>query len=104
MLIDLGANWCPDCRVLAGVMAIPSVHAYLAQNFELVEVDVGRFDRNLNIPARFGAAKPEGIPAILIVSPSGQLLNPGKITDLSNDRSWSPQAITNWLSQWAPQP
>ena len=24
LIIDLGGNWCPDCRVLAGTMALPN--------------------------------------------------------------------------------
>ena len=29
VLVDLGGNWCPDCRILAGVMALPEVKPFL---------------------------------------------------------------------------
>lgn len=101
VLIDLGANWCPDCRVLANVMLRPQVKAFLDAHFEVVALDVGRFDKNLDVPARFGIkGKLEGIPAVLIVSPDGKLLNPGKLFALSDARTMDPQAIVDWLAGW----
>src|SRR5579864_8096359 len=49
LLIDLGGNWCPDCRVLAGVMALPEVAAFVRRHYVVVTVDIGRMDRNLDI-------------------------------------------------------
>ena len=101
VLIDLGGNWCPDCRVLAGVMAIPEVRRFTGQYFELVFVDVGHFDKNLDIPARFKAPKPEGVPTVLVLNPDGSLVNRDRREDLANDRSMTPQAIVDWLARWA---
>ena len=53
VLIDLGGNWCGDCRILAGVMELPQMRRFLARHYEIVSVNVGRFDTNLQIPARF---------------------------------------------------
>src|SRR3954463_8754670 len=38
VLIDLGGNWCPDCRILSGVMELPEVKPFVAQHFETVAV------------------------------------------------------------------
>src|ERR1700712_3180888 len=46
LLIDLGGNWCGDCRVLAGVMALPEVATFLRRHYVVVTVDVGRLDKN----------------------------------------------------------
>ena len=101
LLIDLGGNWCPDCRVLAGTMALPQVKAFIGKHYELVMVDVGRFDRNLQIPGRYGIARPEGVPALLIIDPkTNRLLNPGKTSALSNARAMTPQALADWLASW----
>ena len=51
-------NWCGDCIVLANLMQLPEMKPFLAAHFEIVKVDIGRFDKNLQIPARFGAAEP----------------------------------------------
>ncbi len=102
LLIDLGGNWCGDCRVLAGVMALPQMKAFLAKHYVTVMVDVGRFDRNLNIPAHYGITKRlEGVPALLIVDPqTDRLLNPGRIAALADARAMTPQAIGAWLARW----
>jgi len=68
----------------------------------VVTVDVGRFDKNLQIPARFGiTTRLEGVPAVIVAEPDGTFVNPGKITALADARHMTPQAIADWLAQWA---
>lgn len=101
VLIDLGGNWCGDCRVLAGIMELPEVQRFLDAHYVVVSVDVGRFNRNLQIPARFGiTGRLEGVPAVLIASPDGRLVNVNHIAALVDARSMSPQDIVNWLAYW----
>ncbi len=102
VLIDLGGNWCPDCIVLANVMALPDLKPFLEKNYEVVAVDVGRFDRNLQIPARFGiTGRLEGVPSVLVVTPDGELVNAGSVTVLANATKMTPQGIADWLARWA---
>ncbi|HVV66304.1 MAG TPA: thioredoxin family protein [Rhizomicrobium sp.] len=102
VLIDLGGNWCPDCRILAGLMELPEMRAFLKAHYELVSVDVGRFDRNLQIPARYGITRRlEGVPAVLIATPEGKLLDAGHVAALADARHMTPQALAEWLAQWA---
>ncbi len=100
LLVDLGGNWCPDCRLLAGVMRLPEVSAFLAAHYEVVTIDVGRMDRNLQIPARYGVGKLEGVPSILIIDPHGALVDRGHVAALADARSMQPQALADWLAQW----
>jgi thiol-disulfide isomerase/thioredoxin len=104
LLIDLGGNWCPDCRILAGTMALPEVQAFVKAHYTVVMVDVGRFDRNLQIPARYGMTKKlEGVPAVLIVDPAtGALVDAGHTEALDDARNMTPQALADWLAQWTP--
>jgi len=103
LLIDLGGNWCLDCRLLAGVMELPQMRPFVAKHFEVVTVDVGRFDQNLDIPAHYGIKdRLKGVPAVLIVDPrSDKLLNAGRETALADARSLTPQALADWLAGWA---
>ena len=102
LLIDLGGNWCGDCLVLAGTMALPEVRAFVDAHYEVVIVDVGRFDRNLQIPARYGIKnRLEGVPALLIVDPvHNRLLDGGHVAALADARSMTPQSLADWLAQW----
>jgi thiol-disulfide isomerase/thioredoxin len=101
LLIDLGGNWCPDCRVLAGVMALPEVSAFLRRHYVVVYVDVGRLDRNAQIARAYGVPKVTGVPALLVVDPrTDRLLNAGRIFALTDARNMTPQALADWLAQW----
>jgi thiol-disulfide isomerase/thioredoxin len=101
LLVDLGGNWCPDCRVLAGVMELPEVRAFLAAHYEVVMVDVGRFDRNGQVAAHWGVAKLKGVPAVLVVDPrTDRLVNRDRLFALADARSMTPQALADWLAQW----
>jgi thiol:disulfide interchange protein len=102
VLIDLGGNWCADCRILAGIMELPDVRAFIAAHFVVVSVDVGRFNKNLQIPARFGITERlAGVPSVLIATPDGTLVDQGHVAALADARSMTPQAIVDWLASWA---
>ncbi len=103
--IDLGGNWCGDCRVLAALMNEPDFKAFMDARYVVVSVDVGRFNKNLQIPGRWNATvemKNGGVPAILIVDPkTNKLLDAGHTAALEDARHMDPQGIMNWFAQWA---
>ena len=103
VLIDLGGNWCPDCIILANIMRLPEVAPFISAHYEVVMVDVGRFNRNLQVPARFGFThRLEGVPFMLVVDPtSGKLLNTGNTATLDEAHGMEPQAIVDRLASWA---
>ncbi|WP_375380040.1 thioredoxin family protein [uncultured Sphingomonas sp.] len=103
LLIDLGGNWCLDCRILAGTVALPELKTFVDRHFEIVTVDIGRFDKNAQVAARYGVkGRLAGVPAVLIVDPrSDRLINTGHETALSDARHMNPQALADWLAQWA---
>jgi thiol-disulfide isomerase/thioredoxin len=102
LLIDLGGNWCPDCRILAATIDQPELKAFVEKHYVEVTVDVGRFNKNLQIPAHYGINKRlEGVPALLVVDPrSDKLLNATKVSALSDARHMSPQGLADYLAQW----
>ena len=104
LLIDLGGNWCADCRILAATLELPEVRAFVAAHYELVQVDVGRFDRNLQIPARYGIrSRLEGVPSLLVIDPrSDRLINAGHVSALADARNMTPQSLADWLAAWTP--
>jgi thiol:disulfide interchange protein len=102
VLIDLGGNWCADCRIMAGLMELPEMQSFLKAHYEMVSVDVGRFNKNLQIPARYGITQRlEGVPAFLVATPDGKLLNRGHVSAIQDARHMTPQALADWLAQWA---
>jgi len=101
VLIDLGGNWCTDCIMFANVIRLPEVRSFVARHYETAFVDVGRFNKNLQIPARFGITKRlEGVPSVLIATADGKLVNRDHTAALADARHMTPQAIADWLAQW----
>jgi thiol-disulfide isomerase/thioredoxin len=101
VLIDLGGNWCGDCIVLANIMLLPEMKPFVKKHFEVVAVDVGRFDKNLSVPARFGITdRLKGVPSVIIAEPDGTFVNKNDLFALADARHMSPQAVADWLAQW----
>lgn len=101
LLLELGANWCGYCRNLAGTMALPSMRAFVQRHFVELPVDVGRFDRNLEIAGRYDVDPLPGVPVVLIVDPvSDRVLNEGQVSLFVHLKRPGPQGIANWLAQW----
>ena len=100
VLIDLGGNWCGDCRVFAGVIEQPDVKRWVDKHYEVVAIDVGRYTKNMQIPARYGVDKLKGVPSFLVVDTKGKLVNDGAFFALTDARHMTPQSIVDWLAQW----
>lgn len=102
VLIDLGGNWCPDCIVLANFLQLPEMRRFMDTHYEVAMVDVGRFDRNLQVPARFGFKdRLKGVPTLLIATPDGKLVNPSDVFATTNARGMTPQSLADYLAKYA---
>ncbi len=102
VLIDLGGNWCPDCIVLANFVQLPEMRRFMEKHYEEVSVDVGRFDKNLQIPARFGfTARLKGVPTVIVATPDGKLVNGDDVFATSDARHMTPQGLSDYLAKYA---
>ena len=105
VLLVMGANWCHDSRALAGWLATPRFEALIAQEYELVFVNVGLPQtgdgHNLDIARKFGLEKPEGTPNLLVISADGKLLNADTATSWRNSATRSEDAIFDELAALA---
>lgn len=93
VLVIFGANWCGDCRALDTALKAPANAELMAKEFVVVKVDVGNFDRHLDIAERYGNAIKKGIPAAAIVSPKQELLYTTKGGELANARKMSDTGV-----------
>ena len=101
-LIVMGANWCHDSRALAGWLSQPHFAAMIVSRYELVYVDVGMRDRNIDIARRFGLKSIKGTPTVLIVGGEGRLLNKKDAPKWRNAASRSQQAIYKAFAEFTP--
>jgi thiol-disulfide isomerase/thioredoxin len=103
VLLDFGGNWCPDCRVTSGVLMMKEVEPWVARNFVVVPIDVGRMTKNLDIAEAYGQ-KIHAVPTMVVLDATGRMLNAGNPTALSNARAMTPQAIVDTLNGWIQNP
>ena len=71
VLLVFGANWCGDCRVLDMSMKQGRLKELIEAKFVVVKVDVGRFDRNVDIAQRYGVPLKKGIPTVAVLAGDG---------------------------------
>src|SRR5205085_2780724 len=105
VLIVFVANWCEDCRALDVALHKGQSAALVAKSFNLVKVDVGNFDRNLDLAAAYGNPIKKGIPAAVVLSADNKILYATKAGELADARRMSEAGIYDFckrVSQGAP--
>ena len=103
VLVDFGGNWCPDCRILAGMTELPGFAEFMAASFETVYVDIGRFDRNMELMPALGIAELEGVPTVVIVTPQGHVLNQASSAAWVTTKGRDPQEALDYFARFAPR-
>jgi thioredoxin 1 len=97
VLLVFGANWCGDCRALDQALHGRS-GPLIEGKFEVVKIDVGNFDKNLDIDARYGHPIGNGIPAVVVVDASNKILYSTRGGELANARKMGDQGIYDFLA------
>ncbi|MFC4725587.1 thioredoxin family protein [Glycocaulis abyssi] len=101
VLVKFGGNWCPDCRIFAGMLELAPVRAYADAHYEIVAVDVGRYERNMDVVARFGLEELEGVPTVIITTAEGEIINTGTSAEWRTARERSAQDVLDYLTLYA---
>jgi len=99
VLVVFGANWCGDCRMLDATFKNGPSAPLIAKSFKVVKVDVGRFDRNVDIAERYGVPLKKGIPAVAVLSPQGKLLYATEGGELANARKMGDQGVYDFFTR-----
>ncbi len=107
-LLIFGANWCEDCRALDTALKSEKNAALMAQSFRVLKIDVGRFDRNLDIANAYANAQgspiKKGIPAAVVLSPKGDLIYATRAGELADARGMSESGIYDFFKRVATMP
>ena len=98
VLLVFGANWCEDCRALDHALK-SGRNAQLMTHFKVVKIDVGHFDRNVDVSTAYGNATRKGIPSAVIVSPDNHVLFMTRAGELADARSMSEDGIYQFFTQ-----
>jgi protein disulfide-isomerase len=93
IIVVFGANWCGDCKALDKAMKQGAAASLLGRDFRTIKVDVGRFDKNLDVARSYGVPLSNGIPAIAIISSTDKVLYVTRDGELADARKMGDDGI-----------
>ncbi len=97
VLVIFGANWCEDCRALDKALKTGKNAELVNREFKVVKVDVGRFDKNLDVAEAYGNPIKKGIPGAVVLSPDSKVLYITKLGELADARHMSETGIYDFF-------
>lgn len=103
VVLIFGANWCPDCHALDAQMHPPALARLIAKDFVVVRIDVGRFDKNLDVGKAYGVPISKGIPAIAVLNSHGKLLYAQSQGQFANARAMPYRDFSEFFEKWKPR-
>ena len=81
----------------------PELARLLARDFVVVMIDVGRYDKNLDIAQEYGVPISKGIPAMSVLDSHGKLLYAQSQGQFANARAMPYQDFTVFFEKWKPK-
>jgi thioredoxin 1 len=102
LLLVFGADWCYDCHVLDDAFHSPEIAPTLEKYFEVVHVDIGKEDKNLDLAKKYDVPLDRGVPAIAVLDSDGKLLFSQKHGEFEAARSMATDDILTFLNKWKP--
>jgi thioredoxin 1 len=102
VLVVFGGNWCYDCHVLDEAFHSPEIAPTLERLFEVVHVDIGQMDKNLDVAKKYDVPLDRGVPAIAVLDSDGKLLFSQKRGEFEAARSMAAEDILGFLNKWKP--
>jgi thiol:disulfide interchange protein len=100
VILDFGGDWCGDCQVLDIYLHQAPNLELLDKNFLLVHVDIGRFDKNLDITEKYNVPLKKGVPALAVLDAGGKLLYSQQAAEFGDMRYMYPTSVTEFLNRW----
>ncbi len=103
VLIQWGGNWCGWCVKLAELMERnPDIRRKILYEYDLIHVDIGHFDKNMELAAKYGAdLKANGVPFLTVLDGDGKVIanqETGAL-ELKNKPAHDPQKVLDFLTK-----
>jgi ketosteroid isomerase-like protein len=102
VMLIFGGNWCYDCHVLDAAFHSPEIAPTLNRSFVVVHVDVGEYNKNLDLAKKYEVPLERGVPAAAILDPDGKLVVSQKNQEFEKAHSMAPEDILAFLNKWKP--
>ena len=98
-ILIFGANWCPDCRIFSGTINIPKVNDFIKKYFEILYIDVKRYEINMDLMEEYGIPSQEGVPRVLVFNYKKDLINNTTTAEWRTARDRDSQEIFNFFQE-----
>ena len=102
VLLIFGGNWCYDCHVLDEAFHTPEIAPTLNRNFVVAHIDIGEYDKNLDLAKKYEVPLERGVPAAAVLESDGKLLFTQKNQEFEKARSLAPEDVLAFLNKWKP--
>ena len=102
VLLVFGGNWCYDCHVLDEAFHTPEIAPTLNRNFVVAHIDIGEYDKNLDLAKKYEVPLKRGVPAAAVLESDGKLLFTQKNQEFEKARSLAPEDVLAFLNKWKP--
>lgn len=98
ILLVFGASWCSDCYILDRGFHQPRIEPLLRENFLVVHVNVGQYDKNLDLARKYHIDLKKGIPSVAVLSSSGKFLS--STTEFEKAHLRTEEDVIDFLNTW----
>ena len=78
-------------------MDIPKIHSYINKHFEILYIDVKRYEINMGLMEEYGIPSAEGIPRVLVFDKNKNLINNSNTTEWRTARDRTSQEIFDFF-------
>jgi thioredoxin 1 len=103
LMVVFGGNWCPDCRALDSRLHEQPVRDYVEKRFEIVNVNIGEMNANLDIAKDLGVSLKKGVPAAAFYTSDGKQVGITNAGELEPARQYDAKQVLTFLRQVAEQ-
>lgn len=100
VILDFGGDWCGDCQVLDIYLHQNPNLELFDKNFLLIHIDIGHFDKNLDIAEKYNIPLKKGVPALAVLDADGKILYSQQAAEFGDMRYMYPTSVTDFLNKW----
>ena len=96
-ILIFGGNWCPDCRILDGTLQLPTIKKFMNKNYNIMHIDIGRYDKNMELISYFGIPKEKGVPRVLVFDKNKIIINKKSTKEWTTARDRRKQEVFDYF-------
>ena len=102
VILVFGGNWCYDCHALDAAFRSAEIAPIVNKNFVVVHVNIGEYDKNLDLAEKYDVPLKKGVPASAVLGSDGKLLYSQKQGEFESAKRISKEDVVAFLEKWKP--